>query len=195
MHRFADAHDYAIRVVERDCGRRGGWIKIEPLLALLEDGFDYVLWLDADTVVARTDIDIRNVTHGSVDLHMTWHNPAPRPNGDPPHFNTGVMLIRASNWSRAFFTQVWEVGPLEHRWNDQATIHHALGFHEVLDMGRNREDVSKHPIARLNLTWNSIPNVCTLADPVIWHYAGMEMGARIDAMRSASRPRAQVGGR
>jgi len=55
MRRFADAHDYDLRVVERDdCTRRGGWIKIEPIIKVLAESFNYVLWLDADTVVART---------------------------------------------------------------------------------------------------------------------------------------------
>jgi lipopolysaccharide biosynthesis glycosyltransferase len=187
MRLFADAHGYSFRALEREsCCRRGGWIKIEPILALLAEGFDYVLWLDADTIVARTDIDIRNVTQQSAHLHMAWHKPLPRPGGDPAHFNTGVMLIRASDWSRKFFAQVWDVGPREHRWNDQATILHLLGFDGALGTGKNRENAMSHPVGWLNITWNSIPQVCALEDPVVWHFAGMEMGVRLDAMRRVS---------
>lgn len=113
MRRLADAHGYALRVVERnDCTRRGGWLKVEPIIEALSGAFDFVLWLDTDAYVARTDADIRNVTHPDIDLHMAWHT---TPHGDRPHFNTGVMLIRASDWSRTFFARVWELGPLAHK--------------------------------------------------------------------------------
>jgi hypothetical protein len=188
MRRFADAHGYSFRAVERDdCIRRGGWIKIEPILALLGQDYEYVLWLDADTVVARTDIDIRNAIQEGSHLHMAWFNPASAPDGDPPHFNTGVMLIRASDWSRDFFARVWNTDPLEHRWNDQAAILHRLGFDEALGIGERRATAeSCRRVGRLDVTWNSIPHVCALDDPVIWHFAGMEMGARLEAMRRAS---------
>lgn len=182
IRRLADAHGYALRVVERDdCVRRGGWMKIEPIIAALADGFDFVLWLDTDTFVARTNIDIRNIIHPDVQLHMAWHKIAS--GADPHHFNTGVMLIRASDWSRNFFARVWDRGPLDHRWNDQATIHHVLGYDEIAQRGADRgQDIGKNPLSSLNVTWNSIPNVCALDDPVIWHYAGMGMESRLRAM-------------
>jgi hypothetical protein len=187
MRRLADAHGYALRVVERnDCTRRGGWLKIEPIVAALSGAFDFVLWLDADTYVVRTSIDIRNVTHPDIDLHMVWHAPQ---HGDRSHFNTGVMLIRASDWSRAFFERVWEFGPLAHKWNDQATIHHLLGLDGVLQIGADRADViNRSPVASLSVSWNAIPGVCAVDDPIVWHCAGMEMGARLDLMRSLSKP-------
>jgi hypothetical protein len=184
MRRFADAHGYALRAVERNgCSRRGGWLKIEPIIEALSGGFDFVLWLDADTYVARADVDIRNVTHPDIDLHMAWHVPPQHEHGDLPHFNTGVMLIRASDWSRAFFARVWERGPLAHKWNDQATIHHLLGLDGALRMGENSDVMSRSPVSSLNVSWNSIPAVCAVDDPMIWHCAGIEMSARLDLMR------------
>jgi hypothetical protein len=192
MRRLADARGYGFRAVARDdCARPGGWIKIEPILEALSGAFDLVLWVDADVWVARTEIDIRNVTSPGIHLHMAWHVPAwhvpAPPYGDPPHFNTGVMLIRASDWSRNFFKRVWEVGPLEHRWNDQATIHHVLGYDFIAGFGDDRpDDVRQAPVSRLNITWNSIPDVRQLDDPVIWHYAGMDLPRRL-ALMSAIR--------
>jgi hypothetical protein len=186
MRRFADAHGYALRVVQRnDCVRRGGWLKIEPIIATLSGAFDFVLWLDADTYVAKADTDIRNVAHPDIDLHLAWHTPR---HDDRPHFNTGVMLIRASDWSRTFFARVWERGPLAHKWNDQAAIHHLLGLDGVLQMGEDRSDViDRSPVSSLNASWNSIPGICAVDDPIIWHCAGMEMHARLDLMRSFSK--------
>jgi hypothetical protein len=188
MRQLADAHGYELRVVERDdCARRGGWIKIQPIVDALGGAFDFVLWLDADTLVTRVDTDLRNVMHPNVHLHLAWHTPVARPGGDSPHFNTGVMLIRASDWSRGLFKRVWDIGPLEHRWNDQATIHHMLGYDEIVGLGQNRRsEIDRSPISRLNVTWNSIPDVCALADPVIWHFAGMQMERRRYLMRAFS---------
>jgi nucleotide-diphospho-sugar transferase len=183
---LADAHAYTLRTIERDdCTRRGGWIKIESIRQVLEEGFDFVLWLDADIYVARQDIDIRNVIRPEIHLHMAWHKPAPRPDGDPPHFNTGVMLIRASDWSRQFFGRVWETGPLNHRWNDQATILHLLGYDRILNLGENRlADIDQAPLSQLNIRWNSIPGVCASDDPIIWHFAGLEISERLRLMQS-----------
>lgn len=185
MRRFADARGYDLRVVERnDCTRRGGWMKIEPIRDALAGAFDFVLWIDADVWVARTEIDVRNVVQPGTHLHLAWH--APPPGGDPPHFNTGVMLIRASDWSRDFLRRVWEAGPLRHRWNDQATIHHVLGYDWIAEAGDDRDDdIRRAPLSRLNITWNSIPGVCQLEEPVIWHYAGMDMPRRLALMSAA----------
>jgi hypothetical protein len=192
MHRFAERNGYSIRVVESDaCHRRGGWIKIQPILQVMAEGFDYILWLDVDTFVTKPDADIRRVMHERVQLHMAWHYPVGT--NDPPHFNTGVMLVRNSAWSRSFFDQVWELGPIEHHWNDQAAIHGVLGLNEALRMGANREDSLLHPVSPLDIRWNSIPKVCAMDDPIIWHFAGMKMSERIAAMAACARPLRSVG--
>lgn len=56
-------------------------------------------------------------------------------------------------------------------------------------MGEDRADmVDRSPISSLNVSWNSIPGVCAVDDPIVWHCAGMEMRTRLDAMRSLSNP-------
>jgi hypothetical protein len=188
MARLSQAHGYALRALTRDgAARRGGWIKIEPIREALSESFDYILWIDIDTIVARTDLDIRNIMQSSVELHMAWHDPGLQ-TPDPPHFNSGVMLIRASDWTRAFFARVWEHGPLPHRWNDQATIHHLLGYDAIAGLGPDRTEViADNPVAFLNHTWNTIPRIAGIAEPVIWHFAGMPNERRLALMEAASK--------
>jgi hypothetical protein len=188
IRRLADAHGYTLRMIERnDCARPGGWIKIEPIIATLAEAFDFVLWIDADTFVARLDLDIRNVIQPNTQLHIAWHRTR-EPNVDPPHFNTGVMLIRSSDWSRAFFARVWEHGPLRHRWRDQATIHHVLGYDWIAGIGDDRiGDIDGNPLSSLNTTWNSIPDICALVEPVIWHFAGTPIERRLSLMKEMSK--------
>jgi hypothetical protein len=165
---YAARQGYECRVLERTCERKAGWVKIEPIRVALSDGFDFVLWLDADVLVIRKDADVREAADDAVDIQMAWHTIG------NPHFNTGVMLIRSSDWSRQFFASVWERGPITHAWNDQATILHLLGYDDALAIGprRTREPNLRH-VAALDAAWNAIVGYDLARDPIIHHYAGV----------------------
>jgi hypothetical protein len=190
MRRLADAHGYTYTALRRDdCVRGAGWIKIEPILDVLSSGkFDFLLWLDADAMPVRTDVDVLTVARSDADLHMAWHRPLAQTTNDPAHYNTGVMLIRASDWSRRFFEAVWQVGPLPHRWNDQAAIHRVLGYDGLLGLGEDRDDEqNRRHVGRIGDAWNSIPGVCFADDPIILHYAGIpDLDHRAKLMRDGS---------
>jgi hypothetical protein len=178
MKAFAAAHGYRQRFVHgNDWKRPRGWLKIEVIRAALEDNFDFVLWMDVDAVVLRNDVDVRTVAADTADLHMAWHGPDTSEimaADFVPHFNSGVMLIRATDWSRAFYERVWEIGQLEHPWFDQATILHALGYDGCLGLGPDRPDEpNRSRLARLDTIWNSIPGLATAPDPIVHHYAGI----------------------
>jgi hypothetical protein len=133
--------------------------------------------MDIDAVVLRNDVDIRSAVVDAADLHMAWHGPDTSEimaADFVPHFNSGVMLIRVTDWSRAFFERVWDIGQLEHPWFDQATILHALGYDDCLGLGPNRPDEpNRSHLARLDTAWNSIPGLATAPDPIVHHYAGI----------------------
>jgi hypothetical protein len=178
MKAFAATHGYEQRFIHGDNWKRPrGWLKIEAIRAALEDGFDFILWMDVDAIVLRNDVDVRTAAVDGADLHMAWHGPNTSEimaTDFVPHFNSGIMLIRATDWSRAFFKQVWEIGQLRHPWFDQATILHALGFDECLGLGPDRPgEPNRSRLARLDTAWNSIPGLATVPDPIIHHYAGI----------------------
>jgi hypothetical protein len=175
MKEYAGRHGYEFRVIQRDdCDRKRGWIKIEPIRAALAAGFDFVLWMDIDTLVIRKDVDIRIAAKPGADLHMAWHEQGPVRYGDPAHFNAGIMLIRSSDWARHFFMRVWDTGQLQHIWTDQATILHLLGYDDVLRLGAARPDEpNRERITILNTAWNSIIGIEVADDPIIHHYAGI----------------------
>jgi hypothetical protein len=188
MRSLADRFGYRFVEIRRDdCTRRGGWIKIEPICAALREDFDFVLWLDADALIVRTDRDVRTAVTGEFDLYMTWHDTdaSPQARSFIPHYNSGVMLIRASDWARDFFAQVWEVGQLCHIWADQASIHHLLGYDDVLLLGDARPgEPRRSRVDKLDLAWNSIPGVMWASDPVIHHYAGLHQQARLRLLQA-----------
>lgn len=178
MQAFARAHGYSVWAVFREEWERPrGWIKIEAIRAALQNDFDFVFWLDADSIILRRDVDVRTAAADAADLQMVWHGPDTsriEAKNFVPHFNSGVMLIRVNEWSRDFFRRVWEVGQLPHHWFDQATILHLLGYDECLGLGPNRPDVpDRSHLARLDTAWNSVPGLATAPDPIIHHYAGV----------------------
>ena len=178
MRTFAATHGYELRFIRgNDWRRPRGWLKIEVIRAALEDDFDLVLWMDVDAVILRSDVDVRTDAVDGADLHMAWHGPDTSEimaADFVPHFNSGVMLIRVNDWSRAFFKQVWNVGQLPHPWFDQATILHVLGYDECLGLGPNRcNEPNRSRLARLDTAWNSIPGIATAPDPIVHHYAGI----------------------
>jgi len=180
MQAFAEAHGYEKRVIHGDHWKRPrGWLKIEVIRAALEDNFDFVLWMDVDAIVLRNDVDVRTAAVDEAHLHMAWHGPDTSEilaADFVPHFNSGVMLIRVSDWSRDFFRRVWEIGELPHHWFEQATILHALGYDECLGLGLGPDrpnEPSRSGLARLDTAWNSIPGLATVPDPIVHHYAGI----------------------
>jgi mannose-6-phosphate isomerase-like protein (cupin superfamily) len=183
MHAFAQAHGYEVCVIERDDWERPrGWIKAEAIRGALDSNFDFLFWIDIDAVIVRRDIDVRTVEVDCANLHMVWHGPdtSTVQFDFTPHFNTGVMLIRANDWSRDFFKRTWEVGQLPHGWSDQATIHHLLGYDNCLALGPDRPDEpNRSHVARLDIVWNSIPGFAIAPDPIINHYAGLHFGTRL----------------
>jgi hypothetical protein len=178
MRAFALAHDYSVRVVcKDDCERQRGWIKIEAIREALDGDFDFVFWLDVDAVILRSEVDVRTMAVENADLHMVWHGPETstvEAANFVPHFNSGIMLIRGTDWSRRFFKRVWEVGQLPHHWSDQATMLHLLGYDDCLGLGPNRPDEpNRLHLARLDTVWNSVPGLATAPDAIIHHYAGI----------------------
>jgi hypothetical protein len=178
MYALAQAHGYEVRVVHRDAWeRKRGWIKIEAIRAAFDSNFNFVFWIDIDAIIQRCDVDVLTAAVDDADLYMAWHGPDTskiEAKNFVPHFNSGVMLIRVTEWSRNFFRRVWEVGQLPHHWFDQATILHLLGYDDCLGLGPNRPDEpNRSRLARLDTAWNSAPGLATAPDAIIHHYAGI----------------------
>ena len=170
MKEYANRHGYEFRAVQNDdCVRRDGWRKIEPIRTALAAVFDFVFWVDIDALIVRKEVDIRSAAKPGADLHMAWHDQGPVRYGDPPHFNAGVMLIRSSDWARQFFMRVWDT-PMQHKWGDQASILHLLGYDDILRLGPARSDEpARKRVATLDTAWNSIIGIEVADDPIIHH--------------------------
>lgn len=190
---FGDIGDYAAMTLRLYAARHGlsasvstevaldrppSWHRVKLIPQLFDQGHDYVLWLDADALFCRFDVDIHSVINGVTDLYMVRHdNPSHSTSFVP---NTGVMLVRNSKWSRDLFATLWSMEAyLNHGWWENAAMIKLMGYHSLLGDG---PDEPNHAllarIAFLSTDWNYIPSICAGGDPIIKHYAGFSNDIR-----------------
>ncbi|GLI71280.1 hypothetical protein VaNZ11_016408 [Volvox africanus] len=103
---FAEAHGYTYVDASDhlDNSRPASWSKIPAVLSIM-DQYDWIFWLDADTLITNLTIPVEAVlpTRGSApDLLLTE---------DSTGVNAGVWLIRGSGcrWCRSFLMRWWDM--------------------------------------------------------------------------------------
>jgi Methyltransferase domain/galactosyl transferase GMA12/MNN10 family len=169
-------------------GRPPAWGKIRLVRELLDE-YHWVLWIDADAIIVDMEADIRQVIQPGKDLYIA----ALPKDGSRRLVNTGVFLVRGSEWSRWFFDRVWASKHLvgHKSWEMEA-------FNAILGYGRDDDRKRKangDRVAILDSAWNSYRRHPSPA-PHIRHYAAMRgpkrlRGLQIDLRRS----RANAGAR
>lgn len=190
MEAYAARYGYELIVHKPDSsGFSNSWMKIPAIISALRGGFDFVFWLDIDALILRTDRDILDDAKPGADLMACWHGPdTVRLDGPqfPPHFNAGVYLIRASEWSDEFFTRILAMHAInDHPWQEQAVLHKLLGYNAALGIGPDiTNERDRAHVARLDPVWNSIPGVAMATDPVIHHFAGLKGENRMDLIKA-----------
>ena len=90
------------------------WAKIPAILAAFET-HDWVLWADSDTLVAEPDARIEPFLDPGRDMVVQSHERFDRHVGLSPEegrrrmpINTGVFLMRATDWARDFLRRTYE---------------------------------------------------------------------------------------
>jgi hypothetical protein len=179
VRRYASTHGYAAFIDDHvSCGRPPAWHRVQLIPELFARGFEFVLWVDADAIFVRFDVDIANVITTSHDLYLVQHY---HPQHSPPLVpNTGVMLVRNGAWARDLFARLWVMEQYrDHPWWENAALIHLLGYKSLLGEGEDAfADELLVRIKFLNEAWNFIPAICTGPDPIIRHYAGSSLEQR-----------------
>lgn len=138
-HRYAERWDADYQVIGAnewtDLGRECTWIKIVLILAALEDGRPWVVFVDNDTVIRRWCPDFRSVARPGRHIYMA--------RGFSGRFNSGVMIVRNHPAATAFFRDVLE--KMRHDlpqeddvgWGENgAVIHVARRYPEVAEISQ-----------------------------------------------------------
>jgi hypothetical protein len=98
---YAEMHDYSLVVADGtmiDRSRPAAWSKM-PVLHRFVPQFDWVLFLDMDTLVMNPDVKIENYIDERYDVIISE---------DWSGVNTGVFLIRNSTWTMWFLDELWK---------------------------------------------------------------------------------------
>ena len=160
--------DLVISTENMSEGRPVPWAKLRLLQRLLVR-YETVLWVDADALFVSMDRDIEADPGATADVAvvrhpLSWHVvPVP---------NTGVILVRRSDWSHEFLNRCWhEARFIHHRWWENAAFLSLLGyeFDEERVIGM-RPTPEFDRVGFLDLAWNSLPGFCEADNPSVNHY-------------------------
>lgn len=172
-----DVHTYT----EPQTDRPPAWNKLLVIRELFIQGYEYVLWIDADAVFQSYEQNIEDEIQDDKDLYLVGHylNGCFTP-------NTGVMLIRNSTWSHKLLDLLWEQDQyIHHMWWENAAFLELYGTKDFQahSIPYIESRLDKHKILFLETMWNSIPIKAESPSPIIVHFAGFSNDIRLPRMK------------
>lgn len=173
---YAERHGYDLdlRTEPLDTGRPAPWSKIALVRELLQT-HETVVWLDADLVIVDKSKDIGDELPATSYMGLVEHRVAGKRNP-----NTGVVVFRSTDRTRAFLEAVWNAEEfIHHRWWEQAAVMHLLGYDEHGEPTRPSE--WRDGVHWLGKEWNSIRDD-PAPNPRIVHFPGFTVPRRFAAM-------------
>lgn len=206
FHRFADAQGYELRTVPPDqvTDRPAAWQKILVLQEALRR-YDWALWVDADALIIRHDVDPITLTDTDHDIYLVEHEA-----GRSRLPNTGVWLLRSSPMAQEALAATWRQEQfIEHYFWENAAFMHVLGYRtpplpgpvrllrglarrmtgvDLWPVGPVRPSAVRDRTAFLGEEWNLLVKQRGLAPARIRHYAGMSLDERLRKMRQDATP-------
>jgi len=152
--------------------RAPNWEKIVLIQRALSDaaGYEWIFWLDADTMIARLDYDLREGLRPERDLGMVMH-----PN--PRHFNSGVVLVKNTPATHEYFQRAWDAWPgRDQPWEEQVPMNRLLAAEHCPGF------------QTLPAEFNSTFGVNEALDPVVMAWHGLvPLSERFNRMTAALR--------
>lgn len=119
---YAQRHNYSVEINNNiRSNRPPSWNKILLIQNLLKK-YDCVLWVDADALFTRFDLDITQELEPDKDLYLARIKTLPVTN---PAFtpNLGVILIKNTPWSQKLLDDLWQMEQYtNHLWWEQAAF-------------------------------------------------------------------------
>jgi hypothetical protein len=157
---------------------RGGWAKVRLIQQALKDGYEHVIWLDADAAIMNFAADLREALPTDASIGAVLHDPKTsqylRDMRIDPHLNVGVLYAKRG---AADFVDDWLFrfdGPLG-RFLEQQVFN---------DM--SREERYAGVVARVDDTWNATISVNMVEQPNVIGWHGVFPNSRRLAMMQAT---------
>lgn len=173
IEHYARCHGFSAHIERSfEIDRPPAWRRVRLIAELFDQGFDYVMWVDADAVFTRFDVSI--LSEVSRDAHLYLSKVPARMLSDQDFPNTGVMLIKNCDWSRSLLLTLWSMDQYTHHflWENAAMVK-LMGFNSLLGDGPDtpNDDFLKY-VKWLPVIWNNIPGCSNDDDAIIVHWAG-----------------------
>lgn len=210
--RYAERWGYAVGAVDLpedgtgadDGAQQAKWMKVSLLRDALRE-FDLALWMDADTLIVRTDEDVASHLGAHAFQALTLEQ-VPFDHRMNP--NTGVWLMRSCAMSFRFLDAVESAGHQPGPWADQGAVLKVLGWNRGdesyrwaspgrgsrflqgtswLPPGWNQSYPSRRADADVyNSTSASYVGRPAVEDPCVLHFMGMKPDARYRQMKEVA---------
>ena len=194
---YAGVHDADYHIYhDIPAERPPAWAKIKYLIEEVQRGIhEFILWIDADACFVRGDVDILSQINHDKEICVVNHRvPHSRIVEWPGAYvyrerpNTGVMLVRSSDWSLAFLRKIWDKTEyIDHPFWEQAAFHDLVGYWGEITLGSRQNEPNLATLAKIQWLpgeWNSVPTLidgepsAPAQNPIIVHFAGMPNEAR-----------------
>jgi hypothetical protein len=123
LRRFAERHGYDLVIGTGDSADRPPyWAKVLLLQRLLPT-YSRLLWVDADVLILKDDLDVPPLPAGTFQAlveHSREHGLV---------VNTGVWLLQRTRDAEDFLRLVWgSTSRVDHAWPEQAAVMELLGY-------------------------------------------------------------------
>lgn len=102
---YCQHHGFAYELREiPQTDRTPHWEKIHLVLQLFDEGFEFVFWMDIDSIFMNFDISIEELLpENGRDFVFS---------GDTNIINSGHFIFRNTQWSRDALNTLWDIGPI-----------------------------------------------------------------------------------
>lgn len=116
MAKYGDKHGIPhSRYLLEDLTRAASWYKIPLILSKFDEGAEYVMWIDADTLITNYNFDVRSLLDDS-NLYICR---------DINGINCGVMIWKNCQETRDILDKIWSMTDYDdHMWWEQAALMH-----------------------------------------------------------------------
>ncbi len=152
ISRYCKRHsiDFEIYKTGFDLSRPPQWSKLSFMKKALQEGYDYVMWIDADAFFIK-HTDIRPAITTDHDVFITR---------DCNTLNTGVWIVKNSEFTKRLLDKVDGSGPWDRMWWENGA------FKELFES--NWEDIQHKTYILPQVVFNSYPYI----DYDIWYPIG-----------------------
>lgn len=152
----------------------GAWGKIWMVLDAFERGYEYAVWIDTDAAIMDFETDLRDALPEGKDIGAVIHDPNKAPflkaNNVPKHMNVGVLYVRNTPESVAFFTKWRDSFPGDPRWMEQGIFNNMAQDNPI--------------VCAVDDRWNATVGVNMVDKPAVKGWHGIQPAeARLNLMR------------